>query len=81
MKLEVVQGPHVLFRGSNGKITAGITVRNLNAPVDAVQDRNYPYAVKWDINTCSLEQKTFPGLEDHHEAPVARCRVLEQANE
>jgi len=49
--LKLTKGPHVLFRGTNGSITAGIHVERTE-PKDQVEDRGY--SRDYPVNTFSL---------------------------
>jgi hypothetical protein len=51
-ELKLVKGPHVLFRGSNGVKTPGITVESLG-PKEKIEDRGR--ARRFDINLYTLQ--------------------------
>jgi hypothetical protein len=84
IKLKIIKEPHQLFRGANGIVTAGITVRDLDAPDGAELNRMYPYMVEWDINTFSLtnDSKKYAELlgmtEEDYSKVLVKCKEIER---
>ena len=56
--LELVEGPHLLFTGSNGRKTFGITVRNYGT-VEEVEKRGYSRTFL--VNDFSIKLKNTDG--------------------
>ena len=79
-RIKITRGPHVLFRGANGRITAGIHVERLE-PEDEVEDRGY--ARDYSISTFSLVSHLSHYVEALGVATsdvltfIEECRILE----
>lgn len=76
--LTLVEGPHILFKGANGSITAGIKVRRTE-PKTEVEDRGYSRV--FNLNTHSLLGCPYGELlglsDEQYSTLVNECVALE----
>jgi|ETNvirnome_6_100_1030635.scaffolds.fasta_scaffold152051_1 hypothetical protein len=73
----VINGPHVLFVGKNGKRTAGITVRS-DSSLEECKASAHQY--EWDVNTYSLsraEPNRYNLTTSELTMIVAKCTYIE----